>query len=116
MTEEKPRGRRPQTRFWVWAEQWLLGSTRTELRDEERGVFMDFLCLAALGGGCFEVYSRDQLSAQLLLSRELLDHCIDKFTKTGKIKRKYNKREKKEIFCLVKWEQYQPEYLWKNPK
>jgi len=115
VTEEKTRGRRPKTRFWVWAEQWLLGSTRTELTNEERAVFMDFLCLAALSGGCVEVYSRDQLTSQLFISRELLDKCIEKFIKTGKIYRKYKKREKKEIFCLVKWEQYQPEYLWQNP-
>ena len=85
MTEQKKKGRRPQTRFWVWAEQWLLGSTRTELKHEERGVFMDFLCLAALAGGCIEVYSPDQLAAQLLIKRELLDRCIEKFIKTGKI-------------------------------
>lgn len=115
MANEKAKGRRPQTRFWVWAEQWLLGSTRTELTNEERAVFMDFLCLAALSGGCVEVYSREQLASQLFISRELIDRCIEKFIKTGKISRKYQKREKKEIFCLAKWEQYQPEYLWKNP-
>jgi len=108
-------GRRPETRFWLWSEQWLLGSTRTELTNEERAVFIDFLCLAAMKGGCIECYSRDQLASQLCISRELLDHCVKKFIETGKIERKYYKREKKEIFCIKKWEQYQPEYLWKKP-
>ena len=116
MVDDKKKGRRPATRFLVWAEQSLLGSTRTELTNEERAVFVDFLCLAALREGCVEVYSRDQSAAQLLITRELLDKCIEKFIRTGKITRKYKKREKKEIFCLVKWEQYQPEYLWKDPK
>ncbi len=116
MTEEKKTGgKRPETRFWLWSEQWLLGSTRTELTNEERAVFIDFLCLAAMKGGCIECYSRDQLASQLCISRELLDHCVKKFIETGKIERKYYKREKKEIFCIKKWEQYQPEYLWKKP-
>jgi len=116
MTEEKKTGgKRPETRFWLWSEQWLLGSTRTELTNEERAVFIDFLCLAAMKGGCIECYSRGQLGSQLCISRELLDQCIKKFIETGKIERKYYKREKKEIFYIKKWEQYQPEYLWKKP-
>lgn len=115
--EEKKKtwGRRPETRFWVWAEQWLLGSTRTELNNEERAVFMDFLCLASMKGGYIECFARDQLASQLCISRELLDECIKKFIETGKIEKKYQKREKKEIFYIKKWEQYQPEYLWKKP-
>ena len=116
MTEKKKTGgRRPETRFWLWSEHWLLGSTRTELTNEERAVFIDFLCLAAMKGGCIECYSRDQLASQLCIRRDLLDHCVKKFIETGKIDRKYYKREKKEIFCIKKWEQYQPEYLWKKP-
>jgi len=113
--KKKGEGRRPQTRFWIWAEQWLLGSTRTELANEERAVLIDFFCLAAMNGGCVECFSRDQFASQLCIERELLDRCIEKFLKTGKIGRKYNKREKKEIFYFIKWEQYQPEYLWKKP-
>lgn len=116
MTEKKKTGgRRPETRFWLWSEQWLFGSTRAELTNEERAVFIDFLCLAAMKGGCIECYSRDQLKSQLCINRELLDHCIKKFIETGKIEKKYYKREKKEIFYIKKWEQYQPEYLWKKP-
>lgn len=112
---KKPGGRRPETRFWLWSEHWLLGSTRTELSNEERAVFVDFLCLAALKGGYIECYSRDQLASQLCISKELFDRSIKKFIKTGKIERNYKKREKKEVFCIRKWEQYQPEYLWKKP-
>ncbi|MBN1270902.1 MAG: hypothetical protein JXB26_01410 [Candidatus Aminicenantes bacterium] len=115
MSDEKKKGRRPDTRFWMYAENWLFGSTRSELTNEERGIFVDFLSLASMQGGCIEVFSRGQLAAQLLISLELLDRCIDKFIKTEKIKRSYKKREKKEIFCIKKWELFQPEYLWKNP-
>jgi len=115
MAEKRP-GRRPITRFWFWSEKWLLGSTRTELVNEERAVFVDFLCLASLGGGIIECFSRDQLASQLFISKDLLDNCIEKFLKTGKIERKYLKREKKEIFSIKRWEHYQPEYLWSNPE
>lgn len=114
--KKKTGGRRPETRLQLWSEQWLLGSTRTELTNEERAVFVDFLCLAAFKGGDIECYSRDQLVSQLCINRELLERCIKKFIETGKIERKYYKREKKEIFSIKKWEQYQSEYLWKKPE
>jgi hypothetical protein len=113
--KKKTGGRREPTRFWIWAEQWLLGSTRTELKNEERAVLLDFLCLAALKGGYVECYSRDQLASQLCIERELLDKCIEKFIDTCKVKKKVKQKEKKEIFLFTKWEQYQPEYLWKRP-
>lgn len=108
-------GRRPETRFWVWSEQWLLGSTRTELDNAERAIWMDFLCLASLKSGYIECYSRDQLANQLCISRKLLDKCIEKFLKFKKIRKKVKKSENKEVFVITKWKNYQPQYLWLTP-
>jgi G3E family GTPase len=45
-----------------------------------------------------------------------LDRSIEKFIKNKKIRRNYKKREKKEIFSIVKWNPYQADYLKKPPK
>ena len=66
--------------------------------------------------GKIEVFSRDQLAHQLLISRELLDRSIEKFIKFRKIQKKYNKREKKEIFSIANWSRFQAEYLTKRHK
>jgi hypothetical protein len=72
--------------------------------------------LASLNYGEVECFSRDQLSSQLLINRELLDRSIEKFIKYKKIRRNYKKREKKEIFSIVKWDAHQADYLKKPPK
>lgn len=109
-----------QSRATTWlkfySENHLWGSTRSELNPDERAVWVDFLCLAAMKFGQVEVFSREQLAKQLLINPELLDRSIEKFLKYGKIKKKYSKREKKEIFNIVKWEHYQAPYLTKRLK
>jgi len=107
--------RRPETRLALYAEKWIFGSTRSELDHDERAIFTDFLCIAAMNGGIIEVYCREQTARQLNCELELLNRFIDNSLKTGKIKREYKKREKKEIFYFTKWEQFQPSYLWSNP-
>jgi len=117
MTEEvEPRQSRTSTHFKFFSEKYLWGSTRSELHPDERAVWIDFLCLASLNFGVIEAYSRDQLAQQLLISRELLDRSIEKFIKFGKVKRKYYKKEKKEIFNIVKWSHFQADYLTKKVK
>ncbi|NOR53121.1 MAG: hypothetical protein GQ536_03420 [Candidatus Aminicenantes bacterium] len=112
----EPRQSRATTHFKFYSEKYLWGSTRSELSPDERSVWIDFLCLETLNFGVIEVYSRDQLAQQLLISRELLDRSIKKFIKSGKVKRKYNKREKKEIFAIVNWSRFQADYLTKRAK
>lgn len=114
--EWEPRQSRARTHIKFYTEQYLWGSTRSELTPDERSVWIDFLSLASTNYGEVECFSRDQLAQQLLIPRELLDRSIDKFIKYGKVKRKYNKREKKEIFCIVKWDLYQADYLKKRAK
>lgn len=117
MTKEiEPRKSRASTHFKFFSEKYLWGSTRSELLPDERAVWVDFLCLASLNFGVIEAYSRDQLAQQLLISRELLDRSIEEFIKFGKITRKYHKKEKKEIFTIVKWSRFQADYLTKRSK
>lgn len=114
--EFEPRQSRASTHIKFFTEKYLWGSTRSELLPDERSVWLDFLCLGSMNFGVIEYYSRDQLAQQLLISRELLDRAIKKFVKYGKVRRKYNKREKKEIFTIVNWSRYQAEYLTKRAK
>ncbi|MDH4218567.1 MAG: hypothetical protein OEZ52_05110 [Candidatus Aminicenantes bacterium] len=114
--EYQPRQSRATTHFKFYSEKYLWGSTRSELEADERAVWVDFLCLASLNYGDVESYSRDQLAQQLLIERELLDRSIDKFIKFEKVERKYLKREKKEIFSIVKWDHYQADYLKKRER
>lgn len=120
MSEERKwqrRQKRAKTHFKFYSEDYLIGgSTRAELLPDERSVWLDFLCLASLNFGKVEIFSRDMLAAQLLISRELLDRSIEKFLKHGKVTRKYNKKEKKEIFYIVKWSLFQADYLTKRLK
>jgi len=109
-----------QSRATTWlkfySENYLWGSTRSELNPDERSVWVDFLCLAAMKFGEVEVYSRDQLAQQLLIPQDLLDRSIEKFIEYGKIKRKLNKKEKKEVFTIINWDRYQADYLTKRLK
>jgi len=114
--ESEPRQPRASTHIKFFSEKYLWGSTRSELLPDERSVWLDFLCLGSMNFGVIECFSRDQLVHQLLISRELLDRAIKKFIKYGKVRRKYNKREKKEIFSIVNWSRYQAEYLTKRAK
>lgn len=116
MKEKEARQSRATTWFKFYSENHLWGSTRSELNPDERAVWVDFLCLATMKFGQIEVYSRDQLAQQLLISKDLLDRSIEKFIKYGKIKRKPYKKEKKEVFIIINWSRYQADYLTKRQK
>lgn len=114
--EYEPKQSRANTYIKFFPEKYLWGSTKTELLPDERSVWLDFLCLGSMNFGVIEVYSRDQLAQQLMISRELLDRSCEKFIKYDKIKRRYNKKKKKEIFKIVNWSRYQADYLTKRVK
>lgn len=114
--EYEPRQSRASTHIKFFAEKYLWGSTKTELLPDERSVWLDFLCLGPMNFGVIEIYSRDNLAQQLVISRELLDRSIKKFIKFGKVKRKYSKREKKEILIILNWSRFQADYLTKKAK
>lgn len=120
MSEERKwqrREKRARTHFKFYSEQYLIGgSTRVELEPDERSVWVDFLCLGSMNFGRVEIYSREHTARQLNIPLELLNRSIKKFLKYGKVKRKYDKREKEEIFTIVKWSHFQADYLTKRLK
>ena len=120
MNEERKwqrREKRARTHFKFYSEQYLIGgSTRVELEPDERSVWVDFLCLGSMSFGRVEIYSQEHTARQLNIPLELLNRSIKKFLKYGKVKRKYDKREKKEIFTIVKWSHFQADYLTKRLK
>lgn len=120
MSEDEKKWRREiraKTHFKFYSEQYLIGgSTRIELLPDERSVWLDFLCLGSLNFGKVEIFDRDATAAQLIIYRELLDRGIKKFLRFKKVSRKYDKKQKKEIFTILKWSQYQAPYLTKRLK
>lgn len=120
MSEERKwqrREKRARTHFKFYSEQYLIGgSTRVELEPDERSVWVDFLCLGSMNFGRVEIYSQEHTARQLNIPLELLNRSIKKFLRYGKVKRKYDKREKKEIFTIVKWSHFQADYLTKRLK
>lgn len=120
MSEERkwePRQKRAKTYFRFYSEKYLLGgSSRIELKPDERSVWLDFLCLGSLNFGKVEIFSQEHTARQLNIPLELLNRSIKKFLRYGKVKRKYDKREKKEIFTIVKWSHFQADYLTKRLK
>ena len=96
------------TWFRFYGQRYLLGgSLRAETLPDERGVWLDFLCMANAGDGHFDSTNKDALAAQLLISRELLDRAIKKFIETKRLSVQYDEDERKDIFTIVKWPYYQ---------
>jgi hypothetical protein len=83
------------------------GSLRAETLPDERAVWLDFLCLANAGAGRFDCANRDSLAIQLLISRELLDRAVKKFIDAKRLSVYYDKKERKEVFVIIKWAYYQ---------
>lgn len=50
----------------------------------------------------------------MYIEQELLDRSIEKFISYGKVNRKYLEEERREIFHITKWNQYQADYLKKR--
>lgn len=117
--------RRPDTRFLVWAERWLMSSTRVELTTEQRAIWMDFLALAAMQGGHVEVPAKivnrkpipdfSQLAGQLGETIQSVEGAASVFRSKQKVTFSYDSVEKKFFLVINKWNEYQPEYLWGHP-
>ena len=64
----------------LYAERWIHGSTREEMTNAERAVFIDLLALSALNDppGQIDYCSHRRLAGQLNLSQRLLRSTIEK--------------------------------------
>lgn len=91
----------------LWSDKWLLGSTRFELKPDERSVWMDFLVLGSKDDGWIRAnsemgYPHEYLCNALQIPMELLQRSIDKFIKYGKLK-----IHEKGIYYVINWKEYQ---------
>ncbi|MFC2160138.1 hypothetical protein ACFLRX_00635 [Acidobacteriota bacterium] len=90
MTEQSGMNmKKTKQKTWIkmYPEKWIFGSTREELTNAERAVWMDFLALAALNDppGEIEFITERRLANQLNISPKLLNSTIKKATHYGKI-------------------------------
>jgi hypothetical protein len=99
--------------FKVYAEKWLMGSTRWELTLEERAIWTDFLALASLNEppGQFIFHSKKQLSDQLRASPKKIEKAIKKFVDFNKIEADFTANS----IMISNWKKYQSEYLRQKP-
>lgn len=78
--------------FPFWIDKWLFGSTRIELKPDERGVFVDLMALSKKDDGWVRAnegvpYLERQLSGILNITPELLNRTIEKCIKYNKAER-----------------------------
>lgn len=78
--------------FPFWIDKWLFGSTRIELKPDERGVFVDLMAFSKKDDGYIRAnegvpYLESQLCGLFNITPELLKRTIEKCIKYGKAKR-----------------------------
>lgn len=104
------------TQPWIplYTNKWLNGSTRDELRHDERAIFADLLCLASQNGGYIGAnvedgfpYSNKRLSDILAAPLKLIERTLQRCLDTNKIERLENG-----ILKIIKWEEYQLSDRW----
>lgn len=97
--------------FKIFPDDYLWGSTKAELKPDERSVWIDFLCIATYHKGFVDITYPKELACKFIIPLPLLNRCIKKFEKFGKIKIIYEKKEKKKLAKITKWEKYQHRIL-----
>ena len=90
MTEtSRKENKKTKKKLWIklYPERWLFGSSREELTNAERAVWIDFLALAAMNDplGQVDFMSYKRLAYQLNISVRLLTSVINKALAYGKI-------------------------------
>ena len=98
-----------QSGLWIpfWIDKWIFGSMRIEFNTEERGVWVDLMCLAGKDDGFIRAnediaYPYTQLAGMLIIPEDLLIKTIEKFIKAKKLTLKKNG-----VLYITEWEKYQ---------
>lgn len=108
MIEHQPR------RPWIklWTQEYIHGTTRTELKPDERSLWTDFMALAGdspkLGFICIAEdipYTDEQLAKLLKVDVELLQRATNKMIQFNKIRRNGTG-----VIEIVNFWKYQPEF------
>ena len=76
----------------VYPDDYLWGTTKAELKPDERAVWFDFLCVAAYKQGLVDITYPKSLASKILVPLPLLVRCIRKFEKQGKIDNRWRKQ------------------------
>jgi hypothetical protein len=94
---------------WIplWVDKYLFGSTRIELKPDERSVWMDLMVLSAKDSGCVQAnigvpYPIPLLAGMFNVKKELLTRTIERCKAVGKI----TENEDGTLF-LPNWQEYQ---------
>ncbi len=103
--------REPAHRDWVklYIKECLLGTIREDLSPEERGVWYDFLLLAGhsrvpgvICSNRTTPMSTRRISEILNAPEKLIEHCIEKFISSDRVK-----RNRRGCLCINNWNRYQ---------
>ena len=94
---------------WIplWVDKWLFGSTRYELTNSDRAIWVDFLALAAKDNGHIRAnkgfpYPLQALAGILNIEPDILSKTIETFEKHGKII-----VEENGVIQIKQWDNYQ---------
>jgi uncharacterized phage protein (TIGR02220 family) len=95
---------------WIplWVDKWIFGTTRIELRPDERSVWVDLMALAAKDNGFIRAnvgveYPIQQLAGLLCITEELLKRAIEKCLAVKKLESCGNGAG----YYLPNWGEYQ---------
>lgn len=87
---------------------WINSTARDELEPEERGTFVDFVCLASFPGnpeGIFKIANWEGLSRKLNTPLKVIESTRDKCLKTNRIS--IHKNEEGIFVSVLNWSKYQ---------
>ncbi len=104
-------GKKAEVWLRLWPEKFLWGTMKPELEVEERAVWIDLLCLAAMFMGKVDITYTKALAGRLLIPQELLERSLKKFEKTKRIKITVDKKEEKTFAEISKWNIYQSKHI-----
>ena len=99
--------KRPLPWIPLWVDPWLFGSTRLELKLEQRAVWTDLLTLGAKDSGFIRAnenvpYPLDQLAGLLRIPEPILKETIERCIETSKLERLPDGSLR-----IVNWDEYQ---------
>ena len=104
-------GKKAEVWLRLWPEKFLWGTMKPELEVDERAVWVDLLCLAAMFMGKVDITYTKALAGRLMVPQELLERSLKKLEKTKRIKIKVDKKEEKTYAEILKWKQYQSKHI-----
>lgn len=117
---------KPSKKNWVklWVDEWLTGTTRFELSEKQRSIWIDLLAMAGksrfpgiIASGKYDNgyrgYPLSYLSGTLVYDATDFKDALNQCEKYGKIKIEYMEHDGSEnvVIFINSWAKYQSEYL-----